>query len=91
MPTYDYECIDRGICFEQFQSITDEPLKKCPTCKGPVKRLISKGAGLIFKGSGFYQTDYKSSNSGSKKKEDNPKKPITCEKANNCSGCKQNG
>ena len=59
MPTYEYECKKCGI-FEEFQSITAEPLKKCPNCCGPVKRLISAGAGVIFKGSGFYITDYRS-------------------------------
>lgn len=59
MPTYDYECSKCGNKFEAFQKITDEPLKKCPECKGKVKRLISPGSGIIFKGSGFYATDYK--------------------------------
>jgi len=58
MPTYDYECEKCGI-FEIFQSIKDDALKECPTCGGPVKRLIGTGAGLIFKGSGFYETDFK--------------------------------
>jgi putative FmdB family regulatory protein len=70
MPTYEYACQKCGHKFEAFQSITEKPLKKCPNCSGPVKRLISPGAGLIFKGSGFYITDYKkkesvSSGSGS--------------------------
>jgi putative FmdB family regulatory protein len=59
MPTYEYECKKCGR-FEQFQRITEGKLKKCPTCKGPVKRLLGAGAGIIFKGSGFYQTDYRS-------------------------------
>jgi len=59
MPTYEYECKKCGI-FEKFQSITAEPIKKCPKCGGPVKRLISAGAGVIFKGAGFYATDYRS-------------------------------
>jgi putative FmdB family regulatory protein len=45
---------------EKFQSMTDKPLKKCPSCKGLLRRLISAGAGILFKGSGFYQTDYRS-------------------------------
>ncbi len=67
MPTYDYKCLDCGHTFEEFQKITDQPLSKCPVCEGHVKRLISAGAAPIFKGSGFYQTDYKnkSSNKGS--------------------------
>lgn len=60
MPTYEYECLDCGNRFERFQSITAEPLGECPECEGPVQRLIRGGAGLIFKGSGFYSTDYRS-------------------------------
>ena len=59
MPTYEYLCENCGYRFEKFQKITDEPIKKCPRCGGKVKRLISGGAGLIFKGSGFYVNDYK--------------------------------
>jgi putative FmdB family regulatory protein len=59
MPTYDYECKKCGK-FELFQRITEEKIKKCPTCKRPVKRLLGSGAGIIFKGTGFYQTDYRS-------------------------------
>jgi putative FmdB family regulatory protein len=61
MPTYEYECSKCGHAFEQFQSMRDEPLKKCPVCKGKVKRLLGTGSGILFKGSGFYQTDYRSS------------------------------
>ncbi len=60
MPTYEYECEKCGITFERFQNIKEEPIKKCPECGGSVKRLISAGAGVIFKGSGFYATDYRS-------------------------------
>ena len=62
MPTYEYECDKCGHIFEEFQSITAEPLKKCtkPECGGDVHRLLSPGAGFIFKGSGFYITDYRS-------------------------------
>ena len=61
MPTYDYECPKCGHTFERFQGINDPPLKTCPKCKGrKVKRLIGTGAGIIFKGSGFYATDYRS-------------------------------
>jgi putative FmdB family regulatory protein len=60
MPTYEYACSKCGHRFEQFQSMSDEPLKKCPKCKkSALKRLVGGGAGLIFKGSGFYVTDYK--------------------------------
>lgn len=60
MPTYDYECPDCGHKFEEFQTMTAKPIKKCPKCaKRRVKRLIGSGLAPIFKGSGFYQTDYK--------------------------------
>jgi putative FmdB family regulatory protein len=61
MPTYEYKCNACGEKFEKFQSITAAPIKKCPHCgKNAVQRLIGTGAGLIFKGSGFYITDYRS-------------------------------
>lgn len=61
MPTYDYHCGGCGHEFETFQSITSAPLKKCPKCKtAKLKRLIGAGAALLFKGSGFYTTDYRS-------------------------------
>ena len=62
MPTYEYECKKCGHQFEQFQSITAEALTSCKKkgCRGRVRRLISSGAGLLFKGSGFYITDYRS-------------------------------
>src|SRR4051794_36956260 len=61
MPTYDYECKACGHRFELFQSIKAEAIKDCPACKqAEAKRLIGAGGGLIFKGTGFYQTDYKS-------------------------------
>jgi putative FmdB family regulatory protein len=67
MPTYDYQCRKCGHRFEQFQSITAAPVKSCPKCKGKVARLLSGGAGIIFKGSGFYHTDYKKSSPASHK------------------------
>jgi putative FmdB family regulatory protein len=69
MPTYEYKCNKCEIHFEEFQSMSAEPIKVCPECGGDVVRLISAGNGLIFKGSGFYITDYKNS-----KKENKPKK-----------------
>jgi putative FmdB family regulatory protein len=61
MPTYDYACSACGHRFEEFQSMSSDPLKKCPACKkSKLERLIGTGAGVIFKGSGFYQTDYRS-------------------------------
>ena len=58
MPTYDYECRNCQHSFEIFQKMTDDLLTTCPKCKGSLKRLIGAGAGIIFKGSGFYYTDY---------------------------------
>lgn len=67
MPTYEYACQKCGHEFEQFQSMKDEPLKKCPKCKkAGLKRLVGGGAGLIFKGTGFYITDYKNKGGGKK-------------------------
>ena len=61
MPTYEYRCEQCDHEFEEFQSITAKPIRQCPQCgKNKVKRLIGKGAGVIFKGSGFYETDYRS-------------------------------
>lgn len=61
MPTYDYQCDACEHTFEEFQSMKDEPLKKCPQCGKPkLRRLFGSGAAIIFKGSGFYQTDYRS-------------------------------
>lgn len=60
MPTYEYECEECHHQFEKFQRMTDEPVKTCPVCGGRVKKLISGGGGLLFKGNGFYITDYRS-------------------------------
>ncbi len=68
MPTYDYKCLECGNSFELFQTMSEDPVKTCPKCGGKVKRLIGAGAGPIFKGSGFYQTDYKNSSGGTSKK-----------------------
>ncbi len=66
MPTYDYYCSACDTEFEYFQSMKDDPLSDCPHCNkgGKVKRQISSGAGIIFKGSGFYETDYKAKKGG---------------------------
>jgi putative FmdB family regulatory protein len=63
MPNYDYECLKCGNRFEVFQSMNDAKLTDCtvPGCDGKVRRLLGTGGGIIFKGSGFYQTDYRSS------------------------------
>jgi putative FmdB family regulatory protein len=60
MPTYEYKCRDCAEKFDEFQKITDPPLTRCPLCGGMVDRLISGGSGIMFKGSGFYITDYRS-------------------------------
>jgi len=70
MPTYEYECEKCHHQFEQLQKITDEPVKVCPICGGKVKRLISGGGGFLFKGNGFYTTDYRSESYKKRKKEE---------------------
>jgi putative FmdB family regulatory protein len=73
MPTYDYQCDACGHEFEKFQSITAPAVKKCPECgKLKVRRLIGTGAGVIFKGSGFYETDYRSESYKQAAKNDKP-------------------
>ena len=66
MPTYEYICT-AGHTFEAFQKISERPKSKCPTCGKPAKRKISGGAGLVFKGSGFYITDYGKDGKGPRK------------------------
>jgi putative FmdB family regulatory protein len=78
MPTYDYRCPKCGNEFEAFQQITAPPNANCPVCGEPSKRMISTGIGVIFKGTGFYQTDYKQKDEKTKregKKKDS--KPST--------------
>lgn len=73
MPTYDYVCDACQHAFDEFQSFSDKPLKKCPKCKKPkLRRLFGTGAALIFKGSGFYQTDYRSESYKAGAKADSP-------------------
>jgi len=80
MPTYDYICENCGREFEHFQSITSRALRKCPVCgKATLKRLIGIGSGIIFKGPGFYQTDYRSESY--KKAEQSEKQAMTEKKA----------
>jgi len=85
MPTYEYMCDTCEHAFEQFQSMLDEPIKKCPECGKSVRRLVSVGGGVIFKGSGFYQTDYK--NSAPKAENKCPKqedKSVKCGESSCC-------
>lgn len=77
MPTYDYLCASCNHKFEKFESMSARPSKKCPECgKMQLKRLIGTGAGVIFKGSGFYETDYRSDSykKGQEKEKPTPKK-----------------
>jgi len=60
MPTYQYKCTECGFEFEEFQSMNDKPLDTCPKCGGKPERIITGGAGFLFKGSGFYITDHRS-------------------------------
>ena len=75
MPTYEYQCAKCKKKFDKLQSMNDKPLKSCIYCKGKVERLIGGGAGLIFKGTGFYQTDYK--NKPAPTKSEKPKETKT--------------
>lgn len=78
MPTYEYECRSCQHQFELFQAITAKPVTRCPKChKEQVRRLIGRGAGVIFKGTGFYQTDYRSE---SYRKQSAAEKPATADK-----------
>lgn len=76
MPTYEYECTVCSWRFDLFQNMNERPHESCPKCAGALKRLIGKGAGIIFKGDGFYSTDYR--------KKDNKQESDS---ANNCSKC----
>ena len=79
MPTYEYECTHCGHQFEAFQNMSDAPLSKCPKCHHKLKRLIGSGSGIIFKGSGFYATDYRKKTKSEK---------MICPKAKEgCHGC----
>ena len=74
MPTYQYECQACGHAFEELQGMTDAKLTQCPKChKKKLARLIGGGSGMIFKGSGFYETDYKKKSGSSSDKKDSPK------------------
>ncbi len=67
MPLYEYRCRNCGARFEVNQAFTDEPLSTCHVCGGTVKRVVGRGTGVIFKGSGFYVTDTRSTNSANSK------------------------
>jgi putative FmdB family regulatory protein len=82
MPTYEYECTRCGHVFEKFQSISAPPAKRCPKCRGKVNKLLSAGAGILFKGSGFYTTDYRSDSykKAAKSESETASKPKSKEK-----------
>ena len=80
MPTYDYKCYNCNHTFEYFQPMSAAPLTECPECKGSLKRIIGAGSSPIFKGSGFYQTDYKGKSQNSNKSSESDCKPISTEK-----------
>jgi putative FmdB family regulatory protein len=85
VPTYDYECSHCGHKFEAFQKISDKPLEQCPKCKKKVRRLIGSGSGIIFKGAGFYATDYRK---GTKPAPQEVSKNAVCPKAKEgCRAC----
>ncbi len=88
MPTYQYECAACGHTFELFQSMTDKKLRKCPKCgKMRLSRLIGSGSSIIFKGSGFYETDYKNTGSSKVGGSSNNKKKTQAASTNTCSDC----
>jgi putative FmdB family regulatory protein len=70
MPTYEYKCDHCNKKFELFQKITEEPIAKCPSCGARAQRLFGTGSGFIFKGSGFYATDYRSESYRKREKEE---------------------
>lgn len=95
MPTYEYQCEICGHRFDKVQKISDEAVVDCPECGGAAERLISGGAGLLFKGSGFYLTDYRSeSYKKAAEKEKNSSKPsdeAKSSKSKDEKGAKKNG
>jgi putative FmdB family regulatory protein len=80
MPTYEYQCPD-GHLFDKFQKMTDKPRAKCPVCGKPAARKISGGAGLVFKGSGFYITDYGKDGKGPRKDGEKSDSPVKSDRS----------
>ena len=92
MPTYEYKCEKCKKTFDIFQKMSDKHLSICPdkTCNGIVKRLIGRGAGFIFKGPGFYATDYRSEGYKKRQKEETPKSESPqCQSCDKKKECKQ--
>ena len=75
MPTYEYECGKCGHRFEVFQAMTEPPRKRCPKCRSKLRRLLGRGAGMIFKGSEFYETDHRSSSYKEQKRKESGETP----------------
>lgn len=80
MPTYEYKCLSCGTQFDAFQKMSESPLEKCVECRGKVRRVVSGGSGLIFKGSGFYITDY-AKGTGTKTESSSQDKKVSTKKA----------
>ncbi|MCK9266615.1 hypothetical protein M0P98_07035 [bacterium] len=87
MPTYEYECEKCGHNFEKFQKMSDDPISKCPKCKGKVKRLIGAGGGIIFKGVGFYTTEHRSENYKKREREEQQGIASSSTSSSSCSTC----
>lgn len=88
MPTYEYECQKCRHRFEQFQRITEPAVQRCPKCHGRVRRLVSGGSGIIFKGNGFYITDYCRKNQN-KTAETAPTGKTAAAKTDKSTACKE--
>jgi putative FmdB family regulatory protein len=92
MPTYEYHCDACEHHFDEFQSITESPLKKCPKCNKPkLRRIFGTGAAILFKGSGFYQTDYRSESYKSAAKAEEAKSAPPAESAKSADAAPANG
>jgi len=92
MPTYEYKCDNCGHIMEAYQSIKDKPFRKCPECgKNTLKRLLGAGSALIFKGSGFYCTDYRKSGSGSSSSSSSSKSDSKSESSSSSGTSKDSG
>ena len=88
MPTYEYRCTQCGTHFDVLQNMSDEPVKQCPKCGGKVRRLLGAGAGIIFKGHGFYATDYKHVDASGSTGPGTGKDRAACDRSAPCCGRK---
>jgi len=91
MPTYEYECEKCGHHFDVFQTMTEPAKKRCPKCKGKVRRLVSGGAGIVFKGTGFYATDYRSSSYKEQKQKESGESSHPKGESKDSGGAKDSG